>query len=206
MPALRWPRARSGSRRTTARPTSRTSRWSPARPWPGGAAIGVTIWIGTSTPFRARGEVAGALGLREQDVQIIVPDYGGGFGGKHGGTVAIEAARLARAAGRPVRVQWNRDEEFHWGYLRPAAIIDVASSADASGAITGWSFTNINSGASGIMSPYRIPHQRIAYQPASSPLPQGAYRALASTANHFARESHMDELAAGSRPIRWPSG
>jgi nicotinate dehydrogenase subunit B len=167
-------------------PRSALARWRGNR---------VTIWIGTSTPFSTRGAVAGALGLPEQDVQIIVPDYGGGFGGKHGGTVAIEAARLARAAGRPVRVQWNRDEEFHWGYLRPAAIIDVASSADASGAITGWSFTNINSGASGIMSPYRIPHQRIAYQPASSPLPQGAYRALASTANHFARESHMDELA-----------
>ncbi len=167
-------------------PRSALGRWQNSR---------VTVWTGTSTPFRARREVAAALGLPEQDVQVIVPDYGGGFGGKHGAAVAIEAARLARAAGRPVHVQWSRHEEFHWGYLRPAALIDVSSSADASGAITGWTLTNINSGSAGIVGPYRIPHQRIAYQPAESPLPQGAYRALASTANHFARESMLDELA-----------
>jgi isoquinoline 1-oxidoreductase len=47
----------------------------------------------------------------------------------------------------------------------------------------------------GVVGPYEIPNQRIDFQPADSPLPQGAYRALAATANHFARESHMDELA-----------
>ena len=98
---------------------------------------------------------------------------------------------------------WNRDEEFHWGYLRPAALIDVESSADAAGRLTGWSFTNVNSGQVGILTPYRVPHQQISYQPADSPLPQGSYRALAATANHFARESHMDELASliGADPL-----
>jgi nicotinate dehydrogenase subunit B len=165
----------------------------------------LTVWTGTSTPFRTRGQLAEALGVPDAAVRVIVPDYGGGFGGKHGSTVAAEAARLARSAGHPVRVQWSRHEEFHWGYLRPAALIDVSSSADASGGITGWSFTNINSGSAGILSPYRIPHQRIAYQPAESPLPQGSYRALAATANHFARESHMDELAArlGADPLEF---
>jgi nicotinate dehydrogenase subunit B len=163
----------------------------------------VTVWTSTSTPFRARREVADALGLPETSVQVVVPDYGGGFGGKHGGAVAVEAARLSRAAGRPVKVAWNRDEEFRWGYLRPAALIDVESSADASGRLTGWSFTNVNSGRVGIDTPYRVPHQQISYQPADSPLPQGSYRALAATANHFARESHMDELASvtGADPL-----
>jgi isoquinoline 1-oxidoreductase len=155
----------------------------------------LTVWTGTSTPFLARRGLAKALGVRERDVRVIVPDYGGGFGGKHGGAVAVEAAWLARAAGRPVKVQWSREEEFRCGYQRPAALIDVSSSVNESGEITGWSFTNINSGSAGILSPYRIPHQHIAYQPAESPLPQGSYRALAATANHFARESHMDELA-----------
>ena len=177
-------------------PRSAVARWADGR---------VTIWVGTSTPFRARGEVAAALGLPEPAVEIIVPDYGGGFGGKHGGKVAIEAARLARAAGQPVKVQWSRDEEFRWGYLRPAALIDISASADAAGAITGWSMTNINSGTAGLLAPYRIPHQRAAYQPADSPLPQGPYRALASTANHFARESELDELAGrlGADPLRF---
>jgi nicotinate dehydrogenase subunit B len=153
------------------------------------------VWTGTSTPFRARRELAEALGTAEERVHLIVPDYGGGFGGKHGSTVAAEAARLSRAAGCPVKVQWNRHEEFHWGYLRPAALIDVASSVSASGELTGWTHLNVNSGAVGLASPYRVPNLRIAFQPADSPLPQGSYRALAATANNFARESHLDELA-----------
>ena len=155
------------------------------------------VWTGTSTPFRARRELAEALDLPEDRVHVTVPDYGGGFGGKHGSSVAVEAARLARAAGGPVKVQWSRHEEFHWGYLRPAALIDVSASADASGRLTGWTHLNVNSGAVGIMTPYRVPHQRIVFQPADSPLPQGSYRALAATANNFARESHMDEVAFG---------
>jgi nicotinate dehydrogenase subunit B len=165
----------------------------------------LTVWTGTSTPFRARRELAEALGLPESRVHLIVPDYGGGFGGKHGSTVAAEAARLSRSAGCPVKVQWNRHEEFHWGYLRPAALIDIAGSVDASGELTGWAHRNVNSGAAGILSPYRIPHQRIEYQPALSPLPQGSYRALAATANTFARESHIDELAheIGADPLEF---
>jgi nicotinate dehydrogenase subunit B len=165
----------------------------------------LTVWAATSTPFRARRELADALGLRERDVHVLVPDFGGGFGGKHGSAVALEAARLARTAGCPVRVQWSRADEFTSAYLRPAAFIDVASSADDAGQLTGWSFENLNSGAAGIMTPYRIPHQRIRYQPADAPLPQGSYRALAATANNFARESHMDELAAatGADPVQF---
>jgi nicotinate dehydrogenase subunit B len=165
----------------------------------------LTVWTGTSTPFRARRELAEALGLPEPQVHLIVPDYGGGFGGKHGSTVAAEAARLSRAAGCPVKVQWNRHEEFHWGYLRPAALIDVEGSAGASGELTGWTHLNVNSGAVGLASPYRVPHQRLVFQPADSPLPQGSYRALAATANNFARESHMDELAyeTGADPVEF---
>ena len=165
----------------------------------------LTVWAATSTPFRARGELAGALGIDPAGVRVVVPDYGGGFGGKHGAAVALEAARLARAAGRPVRVQWSRRDEFTAAYLRPAAIIDVASGADATGTLTAWSFTNINSGSAGLLTPYRVPHRRQVYQPARSPLAQGSYRALAATANNFARESHLDELAAaiGADPVEF---
>jgi isoquinoline 1-oxidoreductase len=166
---------------------------------------GVTVWTGTSTPFRARGELAAALGLAEDQVQVVVPDYGGGFGGKHGSVVALEAARLARATGGPVRVQWTRPEEFQGSYLRPAAVIDVSSAAGADGQLTGLAFTNINSGAVGITPPYRIPSWRLTFEPAVSPLAQGSYRALAATANNFARESHLDELAAavGADPVEY---
>jgi nicotinate dehydrogenase subunit B len=155
----------------------------------------LTVWTSTSTPFRARQELAAAFGLSETSVHVIVPDFGGGFGGKHGPAVALEAARLARAAGRPVKVQWTRVDEFTAGYLRPAAVIDVASSADIEGRLLAWSFTNIHAGAAGLETPYRVPHRMQRYQPAASRLARGSYRALAATANNFARESHMDELA-----------
>ncbi len=163
--------------------------------WDGGH---LTVWTATSTPFRARQELAAELGIGEASVHVIVPDFGGGFGGKHGSVVALEAARLARAAGQPVKVQWSRADEFRAGYLRPAAVIDVASSAGAAGDMLGWSFTNINAGPVGLATPYRVPHQLLRYQPAAAPLSQGSYRALAATANNFARESHMDELAEAS--------
>lgn len=83
-----------------------------------------TVWVGTQRPFAVRGEVAAALGLAEEQVRIVVPDFGGGFGGKQTGGVDVEAARLAQAIGRPIKVSWTREEEFRWAYFRPAAVID----------------------------------------------------------------------------------
>jgi nicotinate dehydrogenase subunit B len=155
----------------------------------------LTVWCGTQQPFGVRAEVAEALGVPEVDVRVIVPDTGGGFGGKHGGEVAAAAARLSRAADGPVKVRWGREEEFVGGYLRPAAVIDIRSGARRDGTIAAWEMRDTNAGMFGLVGPYEIPDQRLDHQPADSPLPQGSYRALAATVNHFARESHMDELA-----------
>ena len=155
----------------------------------------LTVWTGTQQPFGVRSALAEALDVREERVRVIVPDTGAGFGGKHAADVAIATARLARAAGSPVKLQWTREEEFTWAYFRPAAVIDVTAGATADGGITAWEFTNINSGSAAIGVPYDIPNQRVRFQPADSPLAQGPYRALAATANTFARESFIDELA-----------
>jgi isoquinoline 1-oxidoreductase len=64
------------------------------------------------------------------------------------------------------------------------------------GTITAWTFDNYNSGPAGIRPMYAIANQRVEYHPSDSPLRQGSYRALAATANHFAREMHIDELAS----------
>jgi len=73
----------------------------------------------------------------------------------------------------------------------------------ADGTLTAWEFQTWNAGASGLRTPYEVPHRRVQFHPAASPLKQGSYRGLAATANHFARESHMDELAhaAGLDPL-----
>ncbi len=165
----------------------------------------LTVWTGTQRPFGVRGELAAAFNLPEGRVRVIVPDTGGAYGGKHTGEVAIEAARLARAAGRPVKLIWTREEEFTWAYARPAGLIDVESATLVDGTLVAWECHNYNSGAAGIRTPYAVPHQRIVFHPTHSPLRQGSYRALAATANHFARESHMDELAhhLGRDPLQF---
>jgi isoquinoline 1-oxidoreductase len=165
----------------------------------------LTIWVGTQTPFATRAQVAAELDVVEERVRVIVPPTGGGFGGKQGGGVATEAAVMAREVGVPVKVSWTRHEEFTSGTLRPAAVIDVAGATAADGSMTAWTFTNFNSGPAGIATPYRVANQRIEYQPASSPLLQASYRALAATANNFARESQIDELAhqLGMDPIEF---
>jgi isoquinoline 1-oxidoreductase len=143
--------------------------------------------------------------MNEHDVRIIVPATGGGFGGKQAAGIATAAAILARQAGHPVRVAWSRAEEFTVGTLRPAAVIDIVAGVGADGKLSGWTHRNINSGAAGISIPYLVSDQRLEYQPADSPLPQASYRALAATANTFARESMIDELAhsTGADPVEF---
>ena len=155
----------------------------------------LTVWTGTQRPFGVRGQLAEAFRIPEERVRVLMPDTGSGYGGKHTGETAIEAARLARAAKRPVKVVWTREEEFTWAYFRPAGVMEVAAGLRNDGRITAWEFHNYNSGSAGIRTYYEIPNQRIVFHETQSPLRQGSYRALAATANHFARESHMDELA-----------
>lgn len=163
----------------------------------------LTVWTGTQRPFGVHEELVEAFRLREDRVRVLVPDTGSGYGGKHTGETAIEAARLAKEAGRPVKVVWSREEEFTWAYFRPAGLIEVKAGVASDGRITAWEFHNYNSGSSSIRPPYEIPNQHVEFHPTLSPLRQGSYRALASTANHFARESHIDDLAdaVGMDPI-----
>lgn len=155
----------------------------------------LTVWTGTQRPFGVRTELANAFHITESNVRVIMPDTGSGYGGKHTGEAAIEAARLAKAAGKPVKLVWSREEEFTWAYFRPAGVIDITSSVNKDGQITAWDFHNYNSGNAGLRPVYAIQNQRNEFHRSESPLRQGSYRALASTANHFAREVHIDELA-----------
>jgi isoquinoline 1-oxidoreductase len=159
----------------------------------------LTVWTGTQSPFGYHGELARAFRLPNDSVRVVVPDFGCGFGGKHTGEAAVEAARLARAAGRPVLLRWTREEEFTWAYFRPAAVIDCAATLDARGAVTSWHFININSGGAAVDTPYRMGRSQCRYVSSDPPLRQGSYRTLAATANNFARECFMDELATAAK-------
>ncbi|HUF51521.1 MAG TPA: molybdopterin cofactor-binding domain-containing protein [Longimicrobiales bacterium] len=165
----------------------------------------LTVWTGTQRPFGVRTELVRALRVPEERVRVIVPDTGSGYGGKHTGETAIEAARLARAAERPVRVVWSRDEEFTYAYFRPAALIEIRAGVTRDGTLTAWEFHNYNAGNAGIRMSYDVAQQHVVHQPSDTPLRQGSYRALAATANTFARELHVHELAVrvGMDPLEF---
>ncbi len=154
------------------------------------------VWTGTQRPFGVRDELARQFNLPADKVRVIVPDTGSGYGGKHSAEAAVEAARLAKAAGRPVKLVWTREEEFHWAYFRPAGWIEIRSGVMRDGRLVAWECHNYNSGESALATPYDVPNRRVEFHRSNAPLRQGSYRALAATANTFARETHMDELAA----------
>ncbi len=150
---------------------------------------------GLSGRSALRSELAQDLKIPEDHVRVMMPDTGSGYGGKHNGDAAVEAARLAKAAGKPVKRNWTREEELTWAYFRPGGLIEVTGKVNPDGTLTHWEFYNYNSGPSGLESPYEIPSRKEQHFPSQTPLRQGSYRGLAGTANHFVRESYMDELA-----------
>lgn len=171
---------------TPLEPRAAVAEWSDGK---------VTVWTGSQRPFAVSDELAQAFHIPASSARVIIPDTGSAYGGKHTGECAVEAARLAKAAGKPVKLVWTREEEFTWAYFRPAGVIDAKAGVKSDGTIVAWEFDNYNSGPAAITTPYDVANQRIEFHPADSPLRQGSYRALAATANHFARESFMDELA-----------
>jgi CO/xanthine dehydrogenase Mo-binding subunit len=172
----------------------------------------VTVWAATQTPFPLKSQVQAALKLPPENVRIITPYVGGGFGGKSMSRQGVEAARLAVAAGVPVRVAWSRDEEFFYDTFRPAAVIKVRAGADAAGRIVVWDYTVIGAGERGAAHFYDIPHHRTvarggwnANTPGLHPFAIGPWRAPAANSNAFAREGHIDALAAalGKDPVEF---
>ena len=166
---------------------------------------GLTVHTCGQVPFGVRRQLAETFKMPESRVRVILSDAGGGFGGKHGPEAMLEAAWLAKAAGKPVRVAWTRGEEFVRSYCRPPGVVDVRSGLSEAGRIAAWDFRNYNSGPASLPTPYEIPDYRCGYYRAECPLRQGSYRSLAAVANTFARESHVDELAllAGQDPVEF---
>jgi nicotinate dehydrogenase subunit B len=164
-----------------------------------------TVWASTQTPFSAQQEAARALGFAPENVRVITPFVGGGFGGKTRNRQVIEAARLARLAGKPVQVAWTRKEEFFYDSFRPAAVIKVASGLGPDQRIVFWDYDNYFAGSRSSEPFYDIPHQRVAARGGwmgggsqAHPFAVGAWRAPGSNSNVFAMESQIDIMAAAA--------
>ncbi len=168
-----------------------------------------TAWASTQTPFRARDEVAEALGLSSENVRVITPFVGAGFGGKTRNQQVVEAARLAKLTGKPVQVAWSRQEEFFYDTFRPAAIIDIKSGINSSNEIVFWDYNIYYAGSRSSEPFYNIPHYRVLSTggwrggSGTHPFGTGAWRGPGSNTNVYAIESHIDMMAekAGMDPL-----
>jgi isoquinoline 1-oxidoreductase subunit beta len=190
-------------------------------------ADGVTLYAPVQSTHFVRRRVAKALGLRPEQVRVVVTAVGGSFARKHGavGDPSVEAALLARAAGRPVQVAYSMAEDLRYGLKRPPsharlqAVLradgSVASIANQLAATDGSSvfppldrlprLTGIDqSGTIGAQPLYsQIAHRQVRYQHVALPILTSMFRAPGLTSNVFALESFVDEVAAaaGADPL-----
>ena len=169
------------------------------------------IWASTQTPYPAKEEVAEALGMPQENIHVRQVFVGGGFGGKSAIQQVIEAARMAKATGKPVQVAWTRREEFLYDHLRPAAVVKIKSGITGGGNVTLWDYNVYFAGSRGSTNFYDLPHHRILSwdtggdEPSAHPFFTGAWRAPANNTNTFARESQLDIMAAkaGIDPVEF---
>ncbi|HEX2256842.1 MAG TPA: molybdopterin cofactor-binding domain-containing protein, partial [Afifellaceae bacterium] len=170
----------------------------------------VEIWDGTQSPDRCREMVAEALGFDLEQVTVHQCYMGGAFGRRSLADYAVEAALIAREAGRPVKLIWTREEDLAHGMFRPQAFQCVEAATDAAGQVVGWRHCVVGDGggllSTGIKIPYyEVPNQHIERRGVSHGVRLKHWRAVGHPFNIFAIEGLIDEMAtdAGMDPIQF---
>lgn len=177
------------------------------------------VHTGSQDPWYVRGAVARATGLAEKDVVVQNHRMGGGFGGRIHCQASVEAAWLAKAVDRPVKVQWTREEEMTRNYAGPAFSHRIRAGVDANGSICSWHHQMVGSpilttsalipahlhwAANLVADPgtwrgaetsYQLTNQLVEFADIRRPMPTGAWRGLGAAPNTFAVECAIDELA-----------
>jgi CO/xanthine dehydrogenase Mo-binding subunit len=97
-----------------------------------------TIWSHTQGSHHLQRQIAQVLGINADDIDVIHKDGAGCYGHNGADDVALDAALLARACGRPVLVQWTREDELAWSPYGSAMTIRVSASLDADDRIVDW--------------------------------------------------------------------
>jgi isoquinoline 1-oxidoreductase beta subunit len=193
------------------------------------ADIRLEVWTGTQDAFFVRETLARQFDLSADRVLVHSCRIGGGFGARTIVRQELEAALLAQAAGRPVKVQWSRAAEFADGFHRPPSSHRIRARLDAEGRISDWwhgfcsghviftsaamprwmqavtSFVKDPGVARGALPPYAAARMRVEFSDLRLPVDTGPWRGLGAGPNGFAIESAIDELAqlAGQDPLRF---
>ena len=164
----------------------------------------MTVRAGTQSPFGLQDRLVQELGLPIENIRVITPFVGGGFGGKSPSQQGIEAAKLAKLSGKPIMLVWTRDEEFFYDHFHPAGVIKIKSGIDKSGMIKLWDYHIYYSGTRGSETTYDVPNAVITHysqkreEAPVHPFSTGAWRAPNNNTNTFAREVQIDIMAAAA--------
>jgi isoquinoline 1-oxidoreductase beta subunit len=168
----------------------------------------VEVWEGTQAPDVARARIAKALGFKPAQVTLHQCYMGGGFGRRTLGDYGTEAALVARAARRPVKLVWTREEDLGHGMFRPQSFQCLEAALDQDGKVSGWTHCVVGDGgvllASGIKIPYyQVPNQHIELRGVPHGVRLKHWRAVGHVFNVFAIESFVDEMAGdlGMDPV-----
>ncbi len=165
----------------------------------------VTVWASTQTPFGVQRQLAHELSIPIENIRVISPFVGGGFGGKISSGQAIQVVKLAKIAKKPVQLTWSRADEFFYDTFRPAAVVKIKSGLTDSGKIVSWDYKIYGMGGRGAQLFYNVPHHRITIcgklrnGEDMHTIPTGPWRAPHNNTNSFARESHIDVMAARAK-------
>ena len=164
----------------------------------------ITVWASSQSPFGLKDDIVRELDFAPEKVRVIAPFVGGGFGGKGEHQQGIEAAKLAKLAGKPVMLVWTRDEEFFYDTFHPAGVVKIKSGIDKSGKISFWDYNLYYSGSRGSDTLYNVANSKTTHYEQKQgaevihPFGTGAWRAPNNNTNTFARESQIDIMAAAA--------
>jgi len=175
------------------------------------------IWVPTQSPQWVQGAVAEVAGLSPEKVIVHTTLAGGGFGRRLMVDYAIEAAQISKAAGAPVKVVWNREDDMRHDYYRPASLHRLKAGYDGTGKLTSWVHRIAAPSISAQLFPdakpenppyavdgaaniqYNVPNILVSYSMSNTPVPVGWWRSVYNSQNAFVNESFIDEVAAAAK-------
>ena len=187
---------------------------------------GAEAWVPSQGPQWAQDIIAGVAKLPHESVIVHTTLMGGGFGRRYQGDFVMEAAQIAKAAGKPVMVLWTREDDMQHDFYRPASYHKMWGAVDAHGNVSAWkhfqSSTSIaamwqpngkekpEQGEFGTAAfiPYVTPNYRVEYTLANSGVPRAWWRSVEHSTSGFVVECFVDELAvaAGKDPLEFRLG
>ncbi len=183
-------------------------------------ADGVEIWAPSQSPDSIRTGVAQFLNVSPDSVTVHCTFLGGGFGRRSQTDYAIEAVELSKAAGRPVKVIWSREEDIQHDFYRVDGIQRMRGVIDAQGNLVSWedrvvgpsleayAFPGRAGGRhfdSAQAPPYAISNYKLEMRLMPSPVPVWFWRSVANSQDGYCMEAFIDECAhaAGKDPVQY---